>query len=446
MDLPNMTDQPASLLGRVIRVFNWLKSKNQIWGLGDQAVVSVTSFATMIIIARSADASQLGIYAIGNSILVMLLTVQDSLITRPYSVQLFKPPGTPEEHGFSALLLSAVLALFAAIGAVCVSIVFGFWEVDPASQSLALIIAFVAPFALFREFGRRYSFANMKMYRAFAVDLAAAIATLIPMFYLGWSGKLTAQTAMITIGCGAGLSGTLWFIRRRRAFKYSFDALKKTFWQSLGLGKWLLSSQLAMQSQGYAAHWLCLFVLGASATGTYAACLSIVALANPFLFGFFNLLTPKSVRTLRDQGSQGLRRQVMRDSMLLGGMMMVFAVFIFFAGETIMSLLYSGEAYANQGNVLTILAVASVAGAIGAFGGPAAIALQSTERGPAIAGIAVATCLLGSLVTWLFISLWGLTGAAWGILITESLGAAGRWFYFLRSGDGIDKQAKSTKK
>lgn len=429
-----MNEENAGVLRRTIGFFIWLKSKNQIWGVADQLVVSVTSFAAMIIIARSTDVSQLGLYSIGNSLIVMLLTMQDSLITRPYSIQMFKPAGTPEEHGFSSLLLSWILSSMAAVAALTAALYFAAKADGSGNTALALAISFVTPLVLFREFGRRYSFANLKAYRAFAVDLVAALSILVPMVYLGWSGKLNAVTAIVTIGCGAGLSGTLWFIRRRRAFRYSSDALKKTFWQSWALGKWLLGSQLAMQFQGYAIHWLCLLVIGVAMTGAYAACLSIVALANPFLYGFFNLLTPKSVRTLKDKGPIELRRQVFRDSTLLGGMMTAFTVFIYFAGEEIMSLVYSGEEYANQGHVLTVLSLASVAGAVGAFGGPAAIALQSAERGRAIASVAMITCIIGSLASWYLISAYGLAGAAWGLLVTEVVGAIGRWTLFIRLG------------
>lgn len=411
-----------------------MKSKNQIWGLADQLVVSVTSFAAMIIIARSTDVSQLGLYSIGNSLIIMLLTIQDSLITRPYSIQIFKPAGTPEEHGFSSLLLSWMVSALAVTAALVAALYFWLSADESGSLALALAISFVAPLVLFREFGRRYSFANLKAYRAFAVDMVAALSILMPMAYLGWSGQLNAVAAIVTIGCGAGISGTLWFLRRRRAFRYSSDALKKTLQQSWGLGKWLLGSQLAMQFQGYAIHWLCLLVIGAAMTGTYAACLSIVALANPFLYGFFNLLTPKSVRTLKDQGPEELRRQVFRDSALLGGMMAAFTIFIYFAGETLMGLLYGSEEYANHGHVLTVLSLASVASAVGAFGGPAAIALQSAERGRAIASIAVITCIIGSLASWYLISNHGLAGAAWGLLVTEVIGAIGRWTLFVRLG------------
>ena len=419
---------------KAMRFLAWLKAKNQIWGLADQLIVSVTSFGAMIVIARTTSASQLGLYSIGNSLIVMMLTVQDSLITRPYSIQMFKAVGSPEEHGFSALLLSWMVSLIAVIAASGAALWFAYGAGDSGIAAFALAIAFVAPFALFREFGRRYSFANLKAYRAFAVDLVAALAILGPMGWLGWTGQLDAITAIITIGCGAGLSGTLWFLRRRRAFRYSRAALGQTAAQSWDLGKWLLCSQLAMQFQGYAIHWLCLLIVGAALTGTYAACLSVVALANPFLYGFFNLLTPKSVRTLKDQGTGALRRQVFRDSIMLAAMMAAFTVFIFFAGETVMSILYSGSEYANQGHVLTVMSLASVASAIGAFGGPAAIALQSAERGKATAAIAIVTGLIGVVSAWHLVSAYGLTGAAWGLLITELTGAAGRWVLFLRMG------------
>ncbi|MFN0192023.1 MAG: lipopolysaccharide biosynthesis protein [Aestuariivirga sp.] len=412
----------------------WLKAKNQIFGLADQLVVSMTSFVTMIVIARATDVAQLGLYSIAVSVLVMALTVQDSLVTRPYSIQILSPSGTPEEHGFSALLLSWGLAIAALLVALSVAFAVSLSGRDPAEAILALAIACALPLALFREFGRRYSYANLKTYRAFMVDAVAAGATLMPMAYLGWMGRLDAAKAILIIGFGAGLSGTLWFLRRRSAFRYSRPALNQTARRSFGLGKWLLFGQIAMQLQGYAIHWITLAAAGAAVTGTYAACLSIIGLANPFVFGFLNLLTPKSVRTLKHRGPRELRREVLRDSLMLGGMMALFTIFIYFAGETVMVLIYGGGAYANQGEVLTVLSLASVAGAIGSFGAPAAIALQSAERGKATAAIATFTCIAGIAISWMLIARAGLIGAAWGLLVTEVIGAIGRWALFVRIG------------
>jgi O-antigen/teichoic acid export membrane protein len=392
------------------------------------------SFAAMIVIARSANAAELGFYSIATSAVVMMVTVQDSLVTRPYSIQIFKPCGTPAEHGMSALVHSLLLAAAAFFVAVAAAMLFYIPFANSFAAIMALAIAAAAPGILLREFGRRYSLANLRMYRAFAVDVIAAGLTLTIMLALGLTGRLTAVTAMLAIGFGAGVSGVAWFVRRREAFSFNRDSVRQTLTQSWALGKWLLCSQVAMQAQGYTVHWLCLVMLGAQATGTYAACLSVVALANPFLYGFFNMLTPKSVRTLKNQGAAELRRQVWRDSLLLGGLMSCFTILIYFFGETLMELLYAGGDFADRGQVLLVLSLASIASAVGAFGGPAAIALQSAERGRAIATMAGLTLATGVISTAVLVWNFSLIGAAWGLLVTEVAGAMGRWVLFMRLG------------
>jgi len=66
-----------------------------VLALADQGVVSAASFLTTVIIGRWTDASQLGIYAIGISVLASSYTIQGSLITLPYSIQRHHPLGTP---------------------------------------------------------------------------------------------------------------------------------------------------------------------------------------------------------------------------------------------------------------------------------------------------------------------------------------------------------------
>src|SRR4051794_35506172 len=87
-----------------------LVSGNHALGWADQAAVSATNFLTLIMLGRFAGASELGAYAVGSSVLALLLAAQESLVTRPYSIQLHRPPGTPAKHAFSALVLSVLLA------------------------------------------------------------------------------------------------------------------------------------------------------------------------------------------------------------------------------------------------------------------------------------------------------------------------------------------------
>ena len=78
--------------------------------LVDQVVVSAASFLTTVTIGRFTDPSQLGAYAIGISVLASSFTIQGSLITLPYSIQVHRPLGTPAEHAGSSLAHSSLLA------------------------------------------------------------------------------------------------------------------------------------------------------------------------------------------------------------------------------------------------------------------------------------------------------------------------------------------------
>ena len=60
--------------------------------LFDQAVVSGASFLTMIMIGRWTNPVELGLYAIGVSILLSFLAIQQTLISLPYQVQRCSPP------------------------------------------------------------------------------------------------------------------------------------------------------------------------------------------------------------------------------------------------------------------------------------------------------------------------------------------------------------------
>ena len=166
-------------------------------------------------------------------------------------------------------------------------------------MSLVIAVAMAIPPVLLREFGRRYSFAHLLTSQALIVDAAVTVSLIAILVGLAWAGHLKAFTAVLTLGFACGSCALTWLLFKRRAFDFDRKNAALTIRSSFELGKWLLLSQLALQMQGYATHWITMLAAGAVATGLYSACLSIVALANPFLFGYFNILTPRFVRVFK---------------------------------------------------------------------------------------------------------------------------------------------------
>ena len=73
--------------------------------------MSAAGFLTTLLIARWSDSFQLGIYALGLSVLVSVVGLQESLILQPYLIQRFYPEGTPAERAGASLTLSILFSV-----------------------------------------------------------------------------------------------------------------------------------------------------------------------------------------------------------------------------------------------------------------------------------------------------------------------------------------------
>ena len=396
--------------------------------LADQAVVSAASFLTTIIIGRCTDASQLGIYAIGISVLASAFTIQGQLILLPYAIQRHRPLGTPVEHAGSSLALSGLLS--ALITIVLTMTALGLYAdgAGPELMAITWALAGVMPFALLRDFFRRFAFTHFQMAYALTLDVAVAAIQICTLEWLGWTGRMSAVTACGALGVASGLALVGCLYLSRADFAIRIGQVRATMKQSWSLGKWLVVNQIMVQVQAYITYWLSLMIAGAAVTGAYTACMTVVAFANPLIYGLNNILTPKSVLAWKDGGGAGLRRQAIRDVLLLGAAIGPFCVLVLLAGEDVMRFLFHGREYEGYGHTVTILAFATLASALGS---PAANALASMERARATLCISAIGAVLTVLLVWCLMTEWGLLGAAYGLLSGNVVGSAGRWLAFL---------------
>jgi O-antigen/teichoic acid export membrane protein len=409
----------------------WLRrfiSEPRVLALIDQAVVSATSFVTTIMLGRWTDAGQLGFYALAMSALVSVIAVQESLISYPYSIQRHRPLGTPAEHAGNALVHSGVLS----VGSICVMAATSLILSSETSQldlvAISLALAAIIPFALSREFARRFAFARLRIAEALILDISVATIQLTALGWLGWTGRLSAVTAFLAIGTASSVAVAGWFYFACAEFAIRRDLVKGAFWHSWPLGKWLFVGQLTVQVQYYCIYWVVAAIAGTAVTGIYAACISVVAFANPLIVGVRNILTPRLVLAWINGGGAGLRRQTIRDTLLLGAIMATFCVVILIAGEDVLRLLYPGSEYDGQGHTLRVLALATL---ISALGMPASSALASMGRPRAIAAVGAVTAVLTVVFVWFLMLRWDLLGAAYGFLTGNVVGTLGRWAAFL---------------
>ncbi|MDP1866360.1 MAG: polysaccharide biosynthesis C-terminal domain-containing protein [Bradyrhizobium sp.] len=398
-----------------------LTLSNTTLAFADQCAVSGQAFLTLLLMGAFADLAQVGAFAVALSIIAIALAIQDAAITRPYTVQLHTPIGSVRRHLIASLRLSLVLAGLAFVA------VFGFGIAIIAVGGLSdgqvvMALAVALPGALLREFGRRVSFAHERSIEAVLIDAPVVCLGLAGIVGLAVTGQLTATTGLIVLAATNFAAGLCWLVAKglgRAGGKIPTAQVAASSWT---MGRWLILYQLAMQAQSYTTHWLALLVLGASATGVYAACLSIVAFANPMLYGLFNIMIPKSARVFRQTGNHGVIRRALRDGAVLVGLMLGFCVLIALFGQKVMAALY--PAAGDTRHLLIVIAVGSLMAAAGA---PAAIALASANKAANLALVTCLTALINLAIILLLLPTGGLLGAAYGTLIAEFVGAAGRW-------------------
>jgi O-antigen/teichoic acid export membrane protein len=438
---------------QAVRRGSWVSALRPAWGkwqtvalaLADQAVVSGVSFLTTVLISHWTSASQLGLYAIGISVLISMFAIQDSLISLPYTIQQHQPLRMPNDHAGSSLahcgMLSALCVFILAASAL------GLFArgSGPELTAMALVLAAVAPFALLREFERRLAFARLRMGLALILDMPVATIQLLALCWLGWTDRMSAANAYAAIGGACALTSIVWLYFARTNFVIRADQVRATMAQSWGLGKWLFALQITVSVQACVPYWLLALGVGTTATGVYAACISIVLFANPLMIGIGNTLAPKAALALKEGGYARLRREASRDSLLLGGAMTLFCLIVLFAGEDVMRLLYHGKEYAGHGHTVMVLALAQLASALGM---PATFSMQSMERPQAIVLASSVGAVFTVVLVWSLMIEWGLLGAAYGFLAGNIAGTMGRWIAFLalvpRCGAQTDPKTDST--
>jgi O-antigen/teichoic acid export membrane protein len=406
----------------------WANAQLHLFALADQAVVSGASFAMTVLIGRWTSPTELGLYAIGISALVMWVNVQESFISRPYTIQRHDNAATDIEHAGSSLILGGLMAALAVLLMLVTAAVLATRAADSKVVTMVLAMALAVPFVLLREFGRRFAFTQLRSAQALLLDASVLAIQFVALGWLGSVRLLSSATACLALGGACALASVAWLYIARRSFSINFVQVPAAMQQYWGLGKWLFALEITVMLQIYVTYWLSALLIGATAAGILAASMSVASFANPVILGLSNILMPRAVLAFRQAGAERLRRQAIWDALLLAGAVALFVMILLFAGEKVMRLLYNGGEYGGQGVTVVVLALALMAWAGGM---PASNALAIIGRPRVVVWIGLISVVLTTAIAWWLTQEAGLVGVAYGFLAGHVAGVAGRWFAFL---------------
>ena len=395
--------------------------------LADQTVVSATNFLTGVIIGRACTKEEFGLYMLGFSIVLIVIDLQYSLISSPFTV--YSPHLKGNDHAkYSGSTLIHQLSLSVLI--ILALAVTGFvFSLGIGPQGLATVVwtlFFVIMFIMLRDYARKFCFANMRMKTALLLDSCVAVVQIGGLLLFAHLGLLSARNAYWVVGIACSLPALIFIIRSREQFIIRIREVFSDFRKNWSLAKWLFATTLIYMSSIQVYPWLLAEFHGISVTGELAACMGVIFLANPFLIGLGNFIGPKTAHTYAKGGVEKVQHIVTKSTLFLAMTMGLFSILMLFFGGHIVVLFY-GSKYVGNGLVVGILALSQFSSAITI---PVNNGLLAIER----PDVRFKSYLLALVIT-LTIGLWlvksyGPIGVACGLLAGNVIASTFRYIVF----------------
>jgi O-antigen/teichoic acid export membrane protein len=389
----------------------------------DQAVVSATNFATTLIIARLCTKEDVGVYYLGWTLVLFIVAAQGNLISVPYTMYCRRREGQSlASYSGSTLvhqLFTSGLAIF------CLSVltfVFSAGYGPEAMRPVGWVLVCAAPFILLREYARRFLFAHLNLVVAVVMDVSVSCAQLTSLLLLGYFNMLTVPVVYMVMGGASALAILIWLLTDRQPIQFRSDRFAADWQENWKFGKWAFASQLTGLAF-YILPWLLTFAHEEGDTGLFAASNTLIGLANLFVIGMCNFLTPKSAQAFARGGSAGLGRLLRKTTFTFIAALGSFCLIATFFGNYLAMFVY-GAKYHGAGPIIAVLSVASLFDALGltANNGLWAIDRPAANFPADIAQLIVTL----SMALWFVFPL-GPLGIAIAMVIGRAVGAMVRW-------------------
>ena len=401
----------------------------------DQAIVSGLGFLTSIAVGRFAGKSELGVYALGMSIVLLCISIQQSLVSAPHTIFVIRHQGEDRlrYNGSMFAFAFAIMSLIF-IGSIAVSGALLGAGVDDQWPVVALL-AILGPAVLLREFCRKFLFANHEITNVLLFDSLIATIQIGVLGLLIWTKALNGLLGLGVVALACLVIGVGWFLKYRSQFNYSKTAFSADLRSSWDFGKWVFAGQVSIALMMVGLNWLLVSFGGTEANGAFGACMMLILLANPFVLGIQNLLSPRMAKAMHGAGRDQVKKLVNQATLKLGGVMGVFTVGVCLFGNAFVQFVYGSE-YAGYQIPIMFLAFGALALSLGVSSNHGLRAIERPELNFVATGSGLAVALLAA---FLLIPTYGVLGAAISYFIGHLLIAVVRYLSFMSAaGKSVD--------
>lgn len=406
--------------------------------LFDQLTISGAGFATSIIIGRFGSQSQLGVYFLALTVILIARGVQAELVTAPYTIYRPRFQGRAGRvYSGSILLHQLLILLVSGVGCSLAAVAAAAAGASSGVVNTLWVLTLAGPVLLFREFVRQYSFARMDVVSAVLVDVFATAIQLAGLVWLSQIDRLQSPWVYAVLGVANTTAVIVWMARLHSSTQFERRAWAPHWFRNWRFARWALASQVVCSCTPFVMPWILAFHHGEAIAGVGAACATLVGLSHVFTTAIANLLTARAAKAFTENGVDALRKVLLGTTAAYVAVLGLFAAAVFLAGDQMMQLVYGGD-YAGFGWACFLFAVAGLLNSLSVVAGNGLWALHRPQANL----YADAVTLLGTFASAaILIPGWDVVGAASAAAIGTGLGASVRgftlWLEMRRAGGAV---------
>lgn len=342
------------VVNSVSKATGWGWVSSGLLAVFDQGLVSLTSFLTMILMARFCSKAEVGVYALAWSLLNIARVVQERAIGAPYVVLVHQPQRHTAGFTASSLVhqtamgfLSSLLFIGLAAG------IFWFGNVSRLGVSL-IFVALSLPFILMRDHLRTISGAHLRYGIAVALNGSALVLQVLLVWGLHVQGWLSASTAFACLGIASLMPAAVWLVIRPVGVRLDraevFNDLKAT----LAFSKWLVAARLFPTASAAMMPWIVYWYIGEGGAAALATCLALANISMLVIVGVNNFLQLRTVLGYHASGVGGMVRVMALSAVIFNGVLGPFVVALWIWGDWLMVACF-GQEYAGYRQVIALL-------------------------------------------------------------------------------------------
>ena len=324
-----------TLVGRLNHLFS-----QSVWGLGDQALVSLTSFLMMVLLARALTPDDFGAFVLIYGALLLANALQSGLFTQPHNVLGSSLSADAYVRYTSTTMVSQSAFTAALVGVVLTGSLVAYI----LGWAAAVLLLALAPAVIgwqIQEFFRRVFYTENRVREAFLNDCISYGGQILGIVLVWQLGALSGQIALCILAATSALAAIIAAIQLRSRLRLTFDrAVARDNWN---FGKWLFGANL-VQSGRIQLHLIMIgSLISVTSAGLYRAVQNLVAPTHIMMNAIRSIAMPQAAAIYAREGLPAMRRYYLRVGILGLIPIVLYLVAVSVGASWILHLLYDGQ-------------------------------------------------------------------------------------------------------